>query len=90
MNDSAPTFYLNEKVVNKYLMGDSDFNVLIQDIKLFEKGGHIYPHSIYNLPNTTVLRPSLKTLYPTADNKVFVISQLDYRLVIKLLHLISV
>lgn len=89
LNDSAPTIYLNENVVDKYLMVDSDFITLIQDIRLYERSGHIYPHSIYKLPNTTVLIPSVKTLYPTVDNSVFVISQLDYRLVIKLIFLIS-
>ncbi|MFW1889491.1 hypothetical protein [Acinetobacter johnsonii] len=71
LNDSAPTIYLNEKVVEKYLISDLDFSVLVQDIRLHEKGGHIFPHSIYKLPNTTVLRPSLKTLCPTVDNSVF-------------------
>lgn len=82
LNDSAPTLYLNENIVDKYLMVDSDFSVLIQDIRLYEKGGHIYPHSSYKLRNTTVLRPSVKTLYLTTHNKVYVLSQLDSSLLI--------
>lgn len=33
LNDSAPTIYLNENVVDKYLMVDSDFITLIVSVR---------------------------------------------------------
>ncbi|MFL1413395.1 hypothetical protein NLHDIDDJ_01050 [Acinetobacter baumannii] len=89
LNDTAPTFYINEKIVENNLCKDREFNSLIENIKDSEKGGHIYPHPKHKLPNTTVLRAPVKTLSPTFDNRIYVISQVSYGLVIKLLHLVA-
>lgn len=88
LNFTAPTFYLNERVVNDCLLADADFKEIIDSIKLKESGGWIYPHSEHNNPNTTILRSEVKTLTPSLKNRVFVLSQVSYLKVIKLFNLL--
>lgn len=88
LNFTAPTFYLNESVVNDSLLEDADFKELINTIKLKESGGWIYPHSLHTNPNTTILRSEVKTLTPSMKNRVFVLSQVSYFKVIKLCNLL--
>lgn len=85
LENDRTTVYLNEKVVKAFLWDDVTFNPIIKNIEneaLFkdlkkEKTGRIYPHFKYNDPNTTVLRKEVKTLSPTIENRLYVISGLE-------------